>query len=277
MYTASSRLADPRRFLVEAGKDLLGCLAIARRILRQNLARQYRYSLLGPLWALGPPILTAAALSVGIRRSAGVASLDWGGVPPAAHAVFGLTMAQIFIDSFNLQRTCFAQVRPLFNRQTPRIEALILANLAEAGLTAFLRILVLLAVLVFFRVPLGPTSVAATAGFLFILMLGAGLGLLAAPWNAFSRDVDRVLGLSYWFLFITTPIFIPMLTTGLGGALHRANPLSYVFATTRFLAYGGGAPSVLFLGVAGLAPLLLVCGWLLCRLCLPYVAERDLS
>ena len=68
-----------------------------------------------------------------------------------------------------------------------------------------------------------------------------------------------------------------MFAAGVLGTAHRLNPLSALFQATRAAAGGGPIAGGTFLASALVAAALVAGGWMLCRFCLPHVAERSVT
>lgn len=274
-YGVGCRMRNPGRFLRDWLADLRGSGTTARRLFQRYLTQQYRFSSLGLLWAFAPPALTSLVL-IGGQRAHVVSGAA--GVPAAFYGVFGLALAQTFLEALNATRRVFAQHQQLLRRQNVPLEGLVVAALLDAAFNLLMRLVVVAVTFFVFSVRPVPTTVAiAIVGFVGVALVGAGLGLLVAPLGSLKRDVEKVLGFVPWVLFAVTPVFIPA-TAGTGFALVCGfNPLTRIFDGVRAAAYGGdGDPYLALRGLlAGL--FLLFVGWLLCRIARPHVVERMLG
>uniref|UniRef100_B8HVG0 ABC-2 type transporter n=1 Tax=Cyanothece sp. (strain PCC 7425 / ATCC 29141) TaxID=395961 RepID=B8HVG0_CYAP4 len=276
IYSSRSQLLDRKAFLKDAWKDLTLAFPLAKRLFLQNIAQRYRYSSLGLFWAFVPSALIAILLTVGQR--ANIPGLSDGGFPPQVYGIFGVIMMQTFLESLINQRMFLSQYIHLLIRQKIPIESLILAGLGEAFFAFLMRIPVLIAVLIFFNITPQPTALIAPLGFAVIIALGAGSGLLLAPWNALSKDMESLLQFLPWFFFGLTPVFLAATPDSWYYKIFLLNPLTYPFEVIRLWTYG--APMVYpaaFWIVMPVSVVLLLGGWLFCRLSLPYIIERSLN
>lgn len=276
IYSARSQLLGRKAFLKNAWKDLTLAVPLAKRLFLQNIAQRYRYSSLGLFWAFVPSALIAILLTVGQR--ANIPGISDGGFPPQVYGIFGVIMMQTFLESLINQRMFLSQYIHLLIRQKIPIESLILAGLGEAAFSFIMRLPVLIAVLIFFNVIPKPTALLAPLGFAVIIALGAGAGLLLAPWNALSKDVESLLQFMPWLFFGLTPVFVAASPGNWYYKMFLINPLTYPFEAVRSWTYGAPMiyPPALWL-VIPLSVMLLLGGWLFCRLSLPYVIERSLN
>ena len=196
------------------------------------------------------------------------------GVPAAFYGVFGLTLAQTFLDAITVCRRVFIQHQPVLRRQNVPLEGFILAALLEAGFNLLVRLGVL--AVMCFLCSVVPTAALPLAlwGMGGVLCLGAGCGLLLSPLNSLGRDIDNLMALFPWLLFAVTPVFVPVAPGSVFARIHAVNPLAWLFDGIRAAAYGGNGSLL----AAACGPLvgvaLLIVGWLLCRLARPFIVER---
>ncbi|HEY9872488.1 MAG TPA: ABC transporter permease [Candidatus Obscuribacterales bacterium] len=273
--SGSSQLQNPQAFVMAAIRDLKSSPGIAKRLFLQGIAQRYRYSTLGIFWAFAPSVVTAVLLTLGQRSQ--IPNLSESVVPPQAYGIFGLLMAQTFLEALNSQRTFFSKYRHLLIRQKIPIEGLILACLAECIFGVLVRLLVLIAIFILFNVTPALTAPLSLVCFAMIISLGASLGLLLAPWNVLSRDLDNIMNFVPWILFATTPVFVAVKLGSWLYRIYQLNPLTHIFEAARRLAYGVGEITIVAILLLPVSVLLLILGWLFCRLCLPYVMERSLT
>lgn len=274
-HGVGSRLRDPGRFFGEGLADLRSCRTTAWRLFQRHLAGQYRFSSLGLIWAFAPAALTAIVLIGGQR--AHVVGRETG-VPAAFYGVFGLAMAQTFLESLNATRRVFASHQQLLRRQNIPLEGLIVAGLLDVGFNMLVRLAVVTVVFFVFSVrPILATLPLAVLGLVGIGILGAGLGLLVAPLNSLKRDVDNLFGLLPWVIFAVTPVFVPVSRASRLGGVCQWNPLTRMFDGIRAAAYGDvGEPSAAVRGLV-LGLVVMFIGWMFCRLARPHVVERMLG
>lgn len=275
VYGGGSRLRNPRRFLEHWLGDLRACGPTARRLFLRHIAQQYRFSSLGLLWAFAPSALTALVL-IGGQRAHVVG--QGGGVTAAFYGVFGLGLAQTFLEALNSTRRVFASHQQLLRRQNVPLDGLIVAGLLDVALNMLVRLAVIVIVFFVFSVPLAiATLPLAILGFLGVAALGAGLGLLIAPFSSLKRDFDNLFGILPWILFAVTPVFVPLPTESRFGRICQWNPLTRLFDGIRAAAYGGdGDPSAAIRGLV-LGLVIMFIGWMFCRIARPHVVERMLG
>ncbi|MBE9257020.1 MULTISPECIES: ABC transporter permease [Aphanizomenonaceae] len=281
--SARSQLFSIRAFLTSAWLDLRSSSGFAKRLFLQNIAQRYRYSSLGLFWAFVPSALIAILLTLGQRDQMPtfgdrIPILIAGTVPPQVYGIFGLIMAQTFLEALNIQRVSLNQYIHILVRQKVPLEAIMMAGLAETTFNFLMRLPVLIAILLVFNINPALTFPLAFLGMASIISFGSGLGLLLAPWNALSKDLENVMQFFPWLVFLVTPVFVIVQPGNWLYSLQQFNPLTYLFEGIRFLTYGVGTVNTLALfTLLPLTVILLLVSWLFCRLCLPYIIERSLN
>ncbi|BDI31150.1 hypothetical protein CCAX7_32010 [Capsulimonas corticalis] len=275
VYSAESPLRRPRQFLRDAAADLLASRETARRWFQQTIAQRYRYSSLGLLWAVAPPV--AAALLTFGKRGLPLAHTG-SSTPPQFYAVFGLMLAQTFLETFNTQRNLFSGNRHLLGRQKTATEGLILAGAADNAVGLGIKLAVLAIFAVIFHTPPTAALPLGLLGVAAVGVLGSGLGLLFAPASALKPDLDHIMTFFPWILFGLTPVFVQVPSSSGLHQIYRLNPLTSVFEAARAFTYGdpaghGGALAAsVVISVA-----LFLFGALFCRVSRPFIVERFLK
>lgn len=276
VYSGRSQLFSIREFLTDIWLDLRSSLGFTKALFLQNIAQRYRYSSLGLFWAFVPSALVAILLTLGQRDRLPI--LIAGTRPPQVYGIFGLIMAQTFMEALNTQRVSLNQYIHILVRQKVPLEAIMMAGLAETTFNFLMRLPVLIAILLVFNINPALTFPLAFLGIASIISFGSGLGLLLAPWNALSKDLENVMQFLPWLVFFITPVFVIIQPGNWLYAVQQFNPLTYLFEGTRFLTYGVGTVNpVALLILIPLTVILLLVSWLFCRLCLPYIIERSLN
>ncbi|HWT13061.1 MAG TPA: hypothetical protein VN231_09945 [Allosphingosinicella sp.] len=265
--SARSELADPRRFLAEAARDLRRSLGVGWHLFRANLRARHRRSLLRYLWLVLPAAAaTAICVYLQSRRIFGIGGTE---LPYAVHVLAGMVLWQVFVDSLNAPLQQLWGARPMITRSRVPHEAILLAGAYEVALNALVRLAALAAVLAAFAIVPAPSALLLPVGMAALALLGFALGLLAAPLGLLYDDVRQGLLLIAGFWFFLTPIIYPAAESG----LLRLNPVTPLLETSRSWITAGGIGGG-FMLVAGLAAIMLVAAWLFYRLARPHVVAR---
>jgi lipopolysaccharide transport system permease protein len=240
---------------------------IAARMFRSNIRVRYRRSWFGYVWLLLPALGTAAICAfIQSRRIIAVAPTE---LPYPLFVLAGMVFWQIFVEALNAPLQHLLAGRQLATRSRVPHEALILAGIFEVALNAAVRLAVLAAAVVVFRIAPATEMLLVPLGLFSLAMLGLGLGMLIAPLGLLYDDVGRALGLVTSLGFFLTPVVYPLPP----GTLLRFNPVTPLLEATRgWIA--GAAPGPAFYAVVAAAAAALVLGWLFYRVARPHLVSR---
>jgi lipopolysaccharide transport system permease protein len=267
VFSAAPELRRPGRFLAAAAADLAAALPIAFRMSRSNIRVRYRRSWFGYVWLLLPALGTAAICAfIQSRRIIAVAPTE---LPYPLFVLAGMIFWQIFVEALNAPLQQLQAGRQLATRSRVPHEALILAGVLEIALNAAVRLAVLAAAVIVFRIAPAAEMLFVPLGLLALATLGLGLGLLIAPIGLLYDDVGRAVALATSLGFFLTPVVYPLP----GDSLLRFNPVAPLLATTRgWIA--GAAPAPGFFALTAAAAAALLVGWLFYRVARPHLVSR---
>lgn len=183
----------------------------ARDLLYTWTAREFkvRYSgsVLGVAWAVLYPLALLLVLLVVFSWFLRVPTA---GIPAALFIYCGL--APWLLTSGTIQNSTFALLSNLElvkNAAFPR-EVLPLATLLVGGIDFAISALLLAALLLYYKLPLGSTVLFVPALIAVQLMLTLALCLIFAAWIVFYRDVRFLVPIGIQFWMYLTPVFYPV-------------------------------------------------------------------
>jgi len=272
VYTSQSVLRHPLRFFTEAVRDLRQSPPVAWRLFISNVQARHRRSWLGYLWLLLPTVGTTLVwVYVQSRRIVSITPTE---VPYPVYVLTGTILWQVFADALNAPLQQLAAGRQLITRSRVPHEALILAGLFEVLLNCAVRLIVLAAVLVVFRIPLDASVLLVPLGIAALALLGLTLGLFAAPLGMLYDDVSRAIALVTGFWFFLTPVLYRVPASG----ILRFNPVTPLLDVTRAWLTASSStthPAIsAFAAVTSVTMIALVLAWLFQRLARPHVVAR---
>lgn len=255
------------------GRDLLASRELAWRLLVRDISAQYRQSLFGVVWAFVPPLITAVTLTY--ARNAGVVNIGDTDIPYLAYVMFSMALWQTFTEALMGPIQAVNSAKPMLAKINFPREAIVLAKLGEVFFNFAIKLLLIVALFLWFRIPVPWTVVLAPVALVHLVAFGTAIGLWLAPIGALYQDVTRALPLimSPWLLL--TPVVYPPPQSGVFGTIVQLNPVTPLLVTTRELATVGTVshPGGFWLA-SGLALVFLLLGWLLYRLAMPFIVER---
>ncbi|NES85595.1 MAG: ABC transporter permease [Moorea sp. SIO2B7] len=266
-------MRHPLQLFQEMRRDLLASRELAWRLLVRDISAQYRQSLLGIIWAFIPPIVTAVGFTV--AKSNGVINVGSTDLPYPAYVMFSMTLWQTFVETLNGPVQGVTQAKAMLAKINFPREAIILSKLGEVFFNFGIKLILIVALFIWFRMPVSWSVIIAPVALIHLVLFGTFIGLLLAPLAALYKDVSKGLILATGFWLFLTPVVYPVPSEGVFGAIVKLNPVTPLLVTTRELTTTGVISDPLgFWLTSILAFLGLLLAWLLYRLSIPILIER---
>lgn len=274
-YTPDSQLRTPVRLILLMWRDLLAARGLAWRLIVRDISARYRQSLLGVFWAFLPPVVTAATFI--FLNGAALINVGETGVPYPAFVIVGSVFWQLFADSFNAPLKVVEASKSMLAKVNFPREALILSGLGQVVFDFGIRLLIVAAVLSYYRVAPNRGWLLVPLVLLMLMLLGTMLGMLLTPFGALYSDVSSGMPTLLTLWLFVTPVVYPMPDRWPYSLLINLNPVSPLIVAARELVFEGAVPGPV------IAPLLVVSGvtvvgvflmWVLYRVSLPILIER---
>ncbi len=238
----------------------------------RNISALYRQTILGWFWAFAPVIVMTATFVFLQRRQ--ILSFEELAVPYPVYVFSGMILWQTFYEAVLAPIKQVMQAKTMLAKiHFPR-EALIVAGFYETLFNAGLRLLLWIPAAFFFGFNPFSLGWVFIPGFIALIGLGIGIGVLLVPFAALYQDVEKGLPLILQLGLFLTPVFYPM-----GSDPERLffllNPVTAILDTARS-GLLGIAPALP--GAALIWTLFVILslggGWILFRLALPHIVSR---
>lgn len=273
IYTPQSKLKHPRKMWRLMWLDLLASRELAWQLMLRDLKAQYRQSFLGIAWAIIPPIVMALGLTwAGNSQVIAISATD---LPYPAYVMFSTSLWQTFVEALQGPVQAINQAKPMLSRVNFPREAIILAKLGEVLFNFAIKLILIIGLFVWFRIPIGWSILLAPVALIHLILLGTWFGMLLAPLSILYQDINKALTMITGFWLFITPVIYPIPQTGSFSTLVRLNPVTPLLVTTRELATTGILTQVTgFWVVSAIAILGLLLTWIAFRLAMPFVIER---
>ncbi|MCT7962655.1 ABC transporter permease [Laspinema sp. D1] len=273
IYTPQSELRHPKRMFRQMWRDLLASRSLAWRLMVRDISAQYRQSFLGIAWAFIPPIAMAVGFTLaGNARAISIGETD---IPYPAYVMFSTALWQTFVESLQGPVQASTDAKPMLARVKFPREALILAKLGEVGFNFGIKMILICALFLIFRVPVSWTIILAPVALIHLILLGTFFGILLAPLGLLYKDVSKGLTMLTGLWLFITPVVYPVPNEGTFATIVKLNPVTPLLVTTRELATTGILSQQTGFWVASLFTLLgLVVTWVGFRIALPFAIER---
>ena len=272
-YSPDSHLRNPGLLAREMLDDLVACRYLAWRLFVRNVSAQYRQTLLGYIWAFLPPLFVMGVWV--FLNSQKIINVEDPGMPYPVFVLTGTVLWQTFVDALNSPLKVVTESRGMLAKINFPREALIFAGIGEVLLNFLIRILLLVAVMAWYQVPVPPTIPLVLPGVLALIILGMAFGILLTPLGILYNDIGRTVMIVTQVWFFLTPVVYPLPKSGFAATLTQFNPVTPVLTTTReWLTVGSSSQLTGFMVVTGFAIIFLIFGWLLYRIAMPHLIAR---
>ncbi len=273
VYTPESSLRRPGVLLSDMFHDLLVSRELAWRLFVRDIRATYRKSLLGYAWILLTPIfMTAFFVFLQSRKILNIAEPT---IPYPAYVLMGMLLWDAFAGSLSAPLSRIRKASSMLTKLRFPHEALILTSFYQIVFALSVKMLLVAAVFIWFKIAVGWTLLLAPLAILALIGLGLTLGMLLVPLGQLYQDVGKGLGMitRVWF-FLTPVIYVPP-TVGLARYLTLCNPVSPVLITAREWLTGESLTQGPAFLVVVLATLVLgLFAWVLFRISMPHLIAR---
>ena len=248
--------------------------ALGFRFAERNIRARYRQSVLGVLWAIVPPLATAAIWIFLNQKN--IVTLNHTGSNYPLFVITGTMLWSVFSTAVIMPiQTIQANAPILVKINFPR-ESLIITAFYEIAFSALISLLIIVAELVIFEVPLSLNTLLFFPAMLVLILLGMCFGLMVLPLALLYKDVQFALPTFLQLAMYATPVVYA--TTDFSGfsKILAFNPVSPVLTSARDWLLGVNfippvGPLIL---ITLVSILILIMGMILQRIAMEILIER---
>ena len=253
--------------------DLMAARFLGKQIFVRDIKAMFRQSLLGIVWAIFPPFLSAALWV--FLNSSGAVNITATGMPYPIFVMSGSVLFTTFTHALNMPADAVMAGKSMMAKLNfPREAMLINAFykvLFDFGLKFFA--LVLIALVLGFH--FGFTTLLFPLGALLAIIFGFSIGVLLIPFKMLYGDFKRMLTIATQVLMYATPIVYPMPAEGIARSFNLYNPIYYMTDIPRRW-FAGETIDVIWplVAICMVSVVVLLIGWILYRITMPIIVER---
>lgn len=274
VYSPESGLRRPFELIRSIFVDLVNSRELAWRLFVRNFSAMYRQSLLGFVWALIPPLLTASVWV--FLNGQRVINVDDPGVPYPAFVLTSVLLWSVFAQALITPITSVIQGKSILVKINFPRESLVLAGLLQVLFDFLVKLVLIIAVLVIFNVTPAYTVWLAPFGVVSLVALGTCLGMLMLPLGMLYTDIQKTITAITPFWMLLTPVIYPTPRSGIAAALNKFNPVSPLLSSTRDWIFVGTTDFLVpFVWVFVCSLLFLFIAMIVFRLAMPIIIERS--
>lgn len=273
VYTPKSLIRSPVRLAKDMLHDLKCSRELAWRLFVRDMSARYRQSFLGIFWTFLPALLSGMVFI--ILQAKNVVNFSKVDIPYPVFAIIGTTLWQIFSESINAPLKAVQNGKSMLARINFPREALIVAAFYELIFSLTIKSVIILAVIFFFKMPLGLGILYSIPAVLIIILFGIALGLFLTPVGMLYSDIGSALGIFLQFWFFVTPVVYPPPQSFPYSLIATLNPVSILLVGVRDLMTRGILTDVpLFLTISTCSLVGLLMSWIIYRVTMPIIIER---
>lgn len=274
VYTPESGLKKPGKLLRDMFSDLANSYELGWRLFRRNMKGMYRQSLLGLLWAFIPPIMTTLVWV--FLNGQRIINIEDPGIPYPAFVLTSTLLWSVFAQSLMMPNSAVNSGKAIMKKINFPKESLLISGFLQIGFDFIVKLILIIAVFVVFKVQPSMTIFLAPFGIIALVLLGTSIGLLLLPLSMLYTDVQRLLGAIVPFWMLLTPVIYPTPRAGLGVLLNKFNPVAPILTTTRDWMFTGHVENLgSFIVISVIVLIMTFFGLILFRLAIPFIIERS--
>ncbi|GLB52037.1 transport permease protein [Neptunitalea chrysea] len=239
---------SPKKSLIEFNfKEIWRYRDLLMLFVKRNVVTVYKQTVLGPLWFLIQPLLTAVVLTFIFNTVAGVDTL---GVPNFLFNLAGVSLWNYFRECLTTTSSTFVTNQNLFGKvYFPRIImplSTVISNLLKYGIQLFIFMVFYL-----YFIFKGANNYHFQIEFIYFPVLilsmafiGLGLGMILASLTTKYRDVSFLITFAVQLLMYVSAVMYPISflvkKSPKYAWLVENNPLALIVETFRYMVFGSG-------------------------------------
>lgn len=231
VYSPEPLLQHPWKMLKAIVADVVTGRELAWALFARDQKAQYRQTILGYVWAFLPPLVASATFI--FLQSQGITNITGTGIAYPAFVMMGTLLWQVFVDSMQSPLGSFSSARAMLVKINFPREAVLVSGLYKVVFNALIRLALVAAVMVWWRVPVDASLLFFPVAMIALIAAGFAIGLILLPVSNLYGDVGRVIPMVTGFWMLLTPVVYPPRTEGLAGWLATWNPVSPLVVTAR--------------------------------------------
>lgn len=273
VYSPESKIRSPKQLFVTMFRDLFRSRELAWRLFIRDISAQYRQSLLGIFWAFIPPIVTSLVFI--LLQSRRIFNFEETDIPYPVYVLVGTLLWQLFTESLNAPLKTVNNAKPILSKINIPHESLILSAFYNLIFSLLLKLVVLLAIFILFKIEFAWITLLVPFLFILLILLGLSIGLFLTPLGMLYTDISSSLPIVTQLWFFITPVIYPVPTTYPLSLIAVLNPVTPLLVGARDLATKGVLLTPMpFVVIALIIPFALLIAWIIFRLSIPIIIER---
>jgi lipopolysaccharide transport system permease protein len=251
-------ITPPGRFSVPKVSELWEAREVLYRFGARDVTLRYRQTMLGAVWVILQPLLTALIFALVFGK---VAKLPSGGVSYLVFAFVGLLAWNLFSGIITRAQASLVSNRDLVSRVFfPRM-LVPLATVYSCIVDFAVSLVFLIFLLVINGITPGPAVILSPIWFVMVILLAAGTGLVTSALTVRYRDVNYVVPFALQFLLYASPVaYAASVAPAKYQWIYTINPLTWLLEEFRWSFINQPAPPAWQIVLSIVVPIMVFVG-----------------
>ena len=273
IYTSGGNLGFGWCHWKRMASQLLQDRELVWRFFLRELSARYRQSVFGYAWAVMPAVMMVVTFTY--LNYSGALSISRTDIPYPAYVLMAMSVWQLFATGLIRAAQSLVKARAVITQINFSHETLVIAAFCESVFNFLIRIVLIAAVFVWFKVVPARTVVLVPLILVPLALITVGFGFILALANGVFRDIGNSLTILLTFAMFLTPVVYPPPTHGAKVLINYLNPVSPFITATRDLVIRGQlSQPVLLVVMSFISLLVFLISWRIFHLAMPRIAER---
>jgi lipopolysaccharide transport system permease protein len=255
-------------------KGILEGKELGFRLFLKDLKSSYEKSILGYLWIILPPFVTAGIWILLNQQQ--IIKVTNTPMIYTAYCVCGTMLWSLFVESVNKPLARYrGAIGMMVKLNFPR-ESLLVASFYDLLFSIFIKMSILIPLLWYLGYAPGLHSILGIIAMIVLVFIGVSIGIFLTPFGLMYNDVSRIMSIGLPFFMYITPVVYPLVKGSVFSKLQIFNPISawLEYSRSLFGNYDVHSFNILFFWFFT-SCILIILGLIILRITLPIIVERS--
>jgi lipopolysaccharide transport system permease protein len=244
------------------------------RLFLKDLKSSYEKSILGYVWIILPPLVTAGIWI--LLNDQQIITVTNAPMIYTAYCVCGTMLWSLFVESVNKPLARYrGAIGMMVKLNFPR-ESLLVASFYDLLFSIFIKTCILIPILWYLGYAPGIHSIFAIFAMVVLVFIGVSIGIFLTSFGLMYNDVSKIMSMGLPFVMYITPVVYPLTKGNIFSKFQILNPVSawLEYSRSLFGSYEVSLLSSLILWFF-ISVILLIFGLIILRITLPIIVERS--
>jgi lipopolysaccharide transport system permease protein len=244
------------------------------RLFLKDLKSSYEKSILGYVWIILPPFVTAGIWVLLNQQQ--IIKVTNTPMVYTAYCVCGTMLWSLFVESVNKPLARYrGAIGMMVKLNFPR-ESLLVASFYDLLFSIFIKTCILIPLLWYMGYSPGLNSIIAIIAMIVLVFIGVSIGIFLTPLGLLYNDISRIMSMGLPFLMYLTPVVYPLAKGSIFSKFQIVNPVSgwLEYSRSLFGNYDVSVFNSLFFWFF-FSFILMIFGLIILRITLPIIIERS--